>query len=73
MADHKTVFTAEEWLALRVLVRRLEKADEADQKCLRDGLRGLGFYISDHGKEGARFGLADLQRLLDDGAVRVRG
>jgi len=54
-------------------VKHLGKADGADQKRLRDGLRGLGFYVSDHAKVGQRFALSDLQALLDESTLRIWG
>jgi len=73
MAGHRTTFTAVEWLTLRTLVRNLERAKPEDQKRLRDGMRGLGFYISDFEKRGSSFSLPDLDHLLDQGEVKVRG
>ena len=72
MAEHRTIFTLEEARALRLMARRLDLADEDDQKRLRDGMRGLGFYISDFEKAGSRFGLADFDRLIEEGRLKVR-
>ena len=72
MAAHRTEFTAVEWLTLRCLAQALAGADDSDRKYLRGGMRGLGFYISDHEKLEERFRLADLDRLLDNGTLRVR-
>ena len=73
MADHRTTFTAAEWIALRVLVQHLGKAHGPDQKRLRDGMRGLGFYISDHAKATERFLISDLQSLLTNGELKIYG
>ena len=73
MAEHRTTFTFEETMALRLMARRLDSADDDDQKRLRDGMRGLGFYISDFEKAGSRFGLADFDRLVEEGHLKFRG
>jgi hypothetical protein len=73
MAEHRTTFTAHEWLAVRVLVGQLLKAPKEDQELLRGGLRGIGFYISDYTRAENRFVVSDLDRILDSGDVRIRG
>ena len=71
MPDHRATFTAEEWAALRVLVDHLRRAPEKDRERLREGMRGLGFYISDFEKKEGRFVLSDLERLREMGEIKV--
>jgi hypothetical protein len=74
MSEHRTSFTAAEWLTLRTLAEHLDGAKNPDdQQSLRSGMRGLGFYIMDFDAVGDRFGLVDLQRLLDGGRLTIRG
>ena len=72
MPEHRDSFTAEEWAALRVLVDHLRRAPEKDRERLREGMRGLGFYISDFAKAENRFVLSDLDRLLQSGEVKIK-
>ena len=72
MPEHRATFTAEEWAALRVLVDHLRRAPEKDRERLREGMRGLGFYISDFEKAENRFVLSDLDRLLQSGEVKIK-
>ena len=71
MPEHRATFTAEEWAALRVLVDHLRRAPEKDRERLREGMRGLGFYISDFAKAEGRFVLSDLDRLMESGGVKI--
>jgi hypothetical protein len=73
MTGTRTTFTIEEAVALRLMARRLEDANTDDQKRLRDGMRGLGFYISAFEKAGSRFGVRDFDRLIEEGQVKIRG
>lgn len=73
MAEHRTTFTLEELLALRLMARRLDAADEDDRKRLRDGMRGFGFYISDFENASSRFGLKDFDQLIEEGRLKARG
>ena len=68
---HRLSFTTAEWTALHVLVEHLRRAPKPDQELLRSGMRGLGFYISDFEKAEHRFVPSDLDRLLQQGRVRV--
>jgi hypothetical protein len=68
---HRISFTTAEWTALHVLVEHLRRAPKPDQELLRSGMRGLGFYISDFEKAEHRFVPSDLDRLLQQGRVRV--
>ncbi len=72
MPQHRNTFTAEEWAALRVLVDHLRRAPQKDRERLREGMRGLGFYISDFAKAENRFVLSDLDRLMDAGDVKIK-
>ena len=72
MPEHRAAFTVEEWAALRVLVDHLRRAPEKDRERLREGMRGLGFYISDFEKAENRFVLSDLDRLLESGDVKIK-
>ncbi len=71
MPKHRNTFTSAEWAALRVLVDQLRRAPKDEQELLRCGMRGLGFYISDFEKAEHRFVTSDLDRLLNQGRVRV--
>ena len=71
MPQHRATYTPEEWAALRVLVDHLRRADPKDRERLREGMRGLGFYISDWTKAESRFVLSDLDRLLASGEIKV--
>ena len=71
MPKHRSSFTTAEWTALHVLVEHLRRAPKEDQELLRSGMRGLGFYISDFEKAEHRFVPSDLDRLLQQGRVRV--
>ena len=73
MPVHRATFTAEEFAALRVLVDHLRRAPAKDRERLREGMRGLGFYISDFEKADNRFVLSDLDRLLHSGEVKIKG
>ena len=71
MPNHRATFTQDEWVALRVLVDHLRKAPQKDRERLREGMRGLGFYISDFEKKEGRFVLSDLERLREIGEIKV--
>jgi len=71
MPKHRNSFSTAEWSALRVLVEHLRRAPKEEQELLRGGMRGLGFYISDFEKAEHRFVPSDLDRLLNQGRVRV--
>ena len=73
MAEHRTTFTADEWVALRVLVGALLRAPQKERELLRGGLRGLGFYISDYTRAENRFVLSDLERIMQSGTIKVSG
>lgn len=80
--ERKTQFTALQWLVITQLVAGLEDAMRADppdydrEKHLRNGIRGMGLFISDFrtgGKPNTGVDLEVLQKLLDSGAVRIVG
>ena len=71
MPEHRDTFTTAEWAALRVLVERLRKAPKNEQELIRGGMRGLGFYISDFEKAENRFVPSDLDRLVQQGRVKI--
>ncbi|HEY2955180.1 MAG TPA: hypothetical protein VGK89_08020 [Candidatus Eisenbacteria bacterium] len=73
MPQHRATFTKDEWSALRVLVDHLRRAEPKDRERLREGMRGLGFYISDFEKAESRFVLSDLDRLVQMGEIKVVG
>jgi hypothetical protein len=73
VTDDRRRFSATEWIALRVLVKQRGSAAENDQKRLRGGLRGLGFYLRDFEKAGRRCWSAALESLLDNGTLRIYG
>jgi hypothetical protein len=71
MPKHRDTFTSEELQALRVLVDHLRRAPKQEQELLRSGMRGLGFYISDFEKAENRFVPSDLDRLVQEGRVKI--
>jgi len=71
MPKHRNTFSSAEWSALHVLVEALRRAPKTDQELLRGGMRGLGFYISDFEKAENRFVPSDLDRLRNQGRVKV--
>ena len=71
MPKHRNTFSQSEWAALRVLVDHLRRSPKEDQELLRCGMRGLGFYISDFEKAESRFVTSDLDRLLNQGRVKL--
>ena len=71
MPKHRDTFTTEELQALRVLVDHLRRAPKQEQELLRSGMRGLGFYISDFEKAENRFVPSDLDRLVQEGRVKI--
>lgn len=72
MPDHRATFTPDERVALRVLVDHLRRAPQKDREGLREGMRGLGFYISDFEKAEGRFVISDLDRQLESGEIKIR-
>jgi len=71
MPKHRNSFSAAEWQALRVLVEHLRGAVKKDRELIRGGMRGMGFYISDYSRAEDRFVTSDLDRILQEGKVRV--
>jgi hypothetical protein len=68
--EHRAEFTAQELKVIRELLRAKSTLDRDSQKKARNGLRRLGFYISDFGEE-IGFSEADLDSLLKSGRVRI--
>jgi hypothetical protein len=71
MPKHRDTFTSAELGALRVLVDQLRRAPKQEQELLRSGMRGLGFYISDFEKAENRFVPSDLDRLVQEGRIKI--
>jgi hypothetical protein len=71
MPEHRNTFTNAELAALRVLVERLRRAPKKEQELIRGGMRGLGFYISDFEKAENRFVPSDLDRLVNEGRIKI--
>jgi hypothetical protein len=71
MPKHRDTFSSAEWAALRVLVEHLRRAPKEEQELIRGGMRGLGFYISDFEKAENRFVPSDLDRLVQQGRVKI--
>jgi hypothetical protein len=68
-----TRFTAKAWATLNDLVRQFERAPKParspERRDLRRRMRDLGYYASSFGLRNTT--RADLQRLLDEGVVRI--
>jgi hypothetical protein len=71
MPKHRDTFTPAEFEALRVLVDHLRRAPKEERELLRSGMRGLGFYISDFEKAETRFVPSDLDRIRQEGRLKI--
>jgi hypothetical protein len=73
MAEHRSVFTSEEILALRKLIREKQTAPRDRQKAIRREMRkDYGFWISKVQREGRAFVESDLDDLIARGTITVR-
>lgn len=66
-------FTSYEIGRIKKLLAEKSLADRAGQKRIRDKLRSLDFYISEFDPSHTGFGVADLERLIDQGVIHVVG
>jgi hypothetical protein len=73
MGEHRTVFTSDEVLALKALVREKQTAAPDRQKAVRNTMRKeYGFYISKVFRGGRAFVESDLDDLIARGTITVR-
>lgn len=71
----KAIFSTEELRCIIALVRELERASSSKQKGIRDKLRKIGLHWSEVTPSGTRtpYTVANLQKLFEDGTLRVEG
>ncbi len=68
----KSIFSAIEAARVRELLRKVRRADRAEQKALRDRLRNeVGFYISDFTRSNTGFTAADFDSLVERAAIKI--
>jgi hypothetical protein len=72
MVKHRSAWTPDEITELREIVRELRTVPRDRQRRIRDAMRGepYRFWISDF-FEGKGFTVADLDRLVEGGAIVV--
>ncbi len=68
----RLTYTEEEALQIRKLLKLKARAMASEQQSFRSHLRRLGFHISDFDELHTGFSAGDFDRLIREGAIRVK-
>lgn len=67
--NSKAKYTSDEIVAIRRHLRALVRADNTEQKRIRDRIRDLGFYVDEFKLRPGRFEVSDFDSLLASGTI----